>query len=91
MKKVFTFRVVYFKPSGKFYTEAEIDLEVQVTGPEGSPTVPYMQDAVDHITGIRDGRIPGPMPGLSTIWRGHVVIDCQEGFPCLIPSMLAVE
>lgn len=83
-KKTFRFKVTYFKPSGKYYTDGHFDLEVDACGPTETP---YMQQAVDHVKALRDGP-PCAMPGLATQWRGYILIDCEHGFPCLIPALV---
>lgn len=30
----------------------------------------------------REGKLPGLMSGM---WDGHILLDCVEGFPVLIP------
>ncbi len=77
------FRVVYFKPSGKFYVSDKFQLEVAMCGPKQE--VPYMQDAVDYLVDLRTAG--QKMPGLSGIWRGPVFVDHEDGFPCLIPGL----
>jgi hypothetical protein len=83
-KKLFEFRVVYFKPSGKFYASDSFKYEVTCT----STGTAYMQDVVDYLKELRDGP-PGGMPGLSGQWRGHIYVDCEHGFPCLISTLTA--
>ena len=81
IKKTFAFRIVYFKPYGKFYTEVMSDIEVGVVG-SGSP---YMDDVVSKIRGWRDSDDLGALPGLSGAgWDGPILIDCEEGYPCLL-------
>lgn len=88
MKRKFTFQVMYFKPSGKWYSTAEFDLEV--TALEHSGTA-YMDDVVQHLKKMRDRTIEGPMPGLTGLWWGPMVVNCEQGFPVLIPGLQAEE
>lgn len=97
MKRLFAFKVTYFRPSGKFYTEEEcwlfpcVDAGSKQTvhpvdGGEpclSSPSA-YMHDAVDEIERLRD--TPGcKLPGLSgNRWNGPILIECQDGFPVLV-------
>jgi hypothetical protein len=79
--KTFSFTAWYFKPSGKFYTSADFNLTVQSID-TGGGEIPYMQDAVDYFKERR-----GPFPGLqSGRWDGPIVVNCEDGFPCLIPG-----
>lgn len=90
-KKTFKFVVTYFRASGKYYTHAEFEREVRVTGKQGDDhRGPMMWDVEAHFVGLRDNGGQGAaMPGLSTVWRGHILIECAEGFPCLIPAIVA--
>lgn len=81
-KQVFTFRVVYFKGSGKFYTETTMTREVRTDG----AGAPYMPDVVAYLRGLRDCDGEGSLPGLSGTWaEGFILVDCEQGYPCLIP------
>ena len=80
MRRVFEFEVQYFKPSGKFYATGRLSLEVAVVGSAG----PFMQEAVDHLSALRHR---GPMPGLTGGWDGHILVDAEDGYPCLIPAL----
>lgn len=82
-RQLFKFTVSYFKPSGKWYTTTDYDYNVRVI--TGKVTIPYMADVVAHLRGLRDsqtGRLPGLQSGQ---WEGHILVDCEEGYPCLIP------
>lgn len=84
-KKTFKFRIVYFKPSGKYYTETTEEYEIRTCG--GVTNIPYMNDVVAKIRGLRDSGGQGSMPGLNSQsegWDGLILIDCEQGFPCLI-------
>lgn len=81
-KEWFTITIKYFKPSGKYYSEGSFNLEVTDCGPPGHPTC-YMNEVADHVRGLRDRG--ERMPGLSGSWSaGHILIDCEEGYPVLI-------
>jgi hypothetical protein len=86
-KRVFHFKVTYFKPSGKYYTHGTFDLECTNCGTEEHPTA-YMITVVDHMKAMRDRR-DAVMPGLTGCWHGHILVECDQGFPCLIPSVEA--
>lgn len=80
----FTFTIWYFKPNGKFYTEAEVEWEIKCLweGPKVPPT-PWMTEAVDYLKSWDDNR--GGLPGLiGKTWEGPVLINCEQGFPVLI-------
>jgi hypothetical protein len=83
MKREFLFTIWYFKPNGKFYTSADVHWSVRVSGSDG----PYMADAVARLRGLRDHE--SALPGLSGGWDGPIVINCDTGFPCLIPPSLS--
>ena len=79
-KRLSQFRVQYFKPSGKFYTDAVFDYECRYTGETA-----YMPDAVAKIRGLRDCGGPEALPGLcGDGWSGFIHIDCDDGYPCLL-------
>lgn len=96
-KQKFRFRLRYFKPSGKWYTDTLYEYEcasIETTGPHQTP---YMNDAVAHIRGLRDNGGQGAMPGLqSRTWDGHIIVehfpvgaeDDEDlvGFPTLITA-----
>lgn len=48
--KVFTIRLLYFKQSGKFYTEATEDMDCAAVE-TGSGLIPYMNSMVQQILG----------------------------------------
>lgn len=82
-KKEFTIRIVYFKPSGKFYTEAKATREFRMVG--NSHNVCNMSDVTAWIRGLRDAGGQEALPGLSgSGWDGPILIDSDDGFPCLI-------
>ncbi len=81
IRKQFEFEVVYFKLSGKFYTEAKFTAIISANEGGG----PYMPDAVAKVRGWRDTGGPEALPGLSCDgWPGYILVDCEDGYPCLI-------
>ena len=80
----FTFTIQYFKLSGKYYTETVLNMNVRAcTGP--GPRTAFMHDAVEKLQSMV--RNKEQLPGLSSRgWEGHILIDCEDGFPCLIPN-----
>ena len=78
-KRLFKIKLTYFKPSGKYYAEGELEFAVSVC--IGSEGVPYMQDIFDYVREVRE---TGPLPGLSGKWDGPILVDCDEGYPGLI-------
>lgn len=76
------FKILYFKPNGKFYTDAEVSWKIQFC--EGNTTI-YMADACEKLRGLRDSGGPNALPGLcGEGWKGFIMIDSEDGFPCLI-------
>ncbi len=87
--KMFTLQIFYFKPSGKFYSEATANWLLPTCGGMGTA---YMQTAVDRIRDLRGGKLPGNLPGLSSqSWSGPILINCEEGYPCLILPLKSTE
>lgn len=72
------FTVIYFKPSGKYYTEGRFNV----------PAATHMGEVCDW---LRQEFAAGRAPGLSG-WSGyyHAVImpneSCPFGYPCMFPS-----
>jgi hypothetical protein len=88
----FDFTFTYFKPSGKFYSEGKRRVSVKTSGQWGHPILPYMHDAVDYVREVQSGVMLDAggkavtLPGLiGSRWEGHVLVNCEEGFPVLIP------
>lgn len=79
-RAVRSFVAQYFKPSGKFYTEGEFDLEVTVLA---GGTV-YMQDVVDHLRAQQEA---SRLPGLASGKEFTIYVTHEDGFPCLIPPL----
>lgn len=80
----FLIKIQYFKETGKFYTDAQVPMLLKNVGTEESP-VPYMLSAVAKIRGLRDSGGQDSLPGLSgSGWKGYILVDCEEGYPCLI-------
>ncbi len=72
-------KITYFKRTGKYYTDATDDFTVD----ECEGGTPAMYQLSDNIKAIRDsGDIP--LPGLCGGWDGFILIDCDNGYPCLI-------
>ena len=81
-KKEFEFKLTYFKPSGKYYTDVTFRREVRCIG-----ATAYMHDAAAHVRGLRDSGGQGAMYGLSEAtegWDGFILLECADGYPCLI-------
>jgi hypothetical protein len=81
-RTMFTIKITYFKPSGKYYTDATEKREFRSL--EGGSC--YMNDVADWIRGLRrQDRAGTPLPGLSSSgWDGFILIDSEDGFPVLI-------
>jgi len=76
--KMFKIKLLYFKPSGKFYSEGTHQGNFDSCS-DGN--VLYMQSVVDWVKSLRN---KGPLPGLSGGWDGPILVDCDAGYPCLI-------
>lgn len=80
--------IQYFKPSGKFYTEEKLEMEVDICDPtpeqdrDNNFTV-YMPKVCDW---IKECNQKGELPGLSSGgWEGYVYVDAPDnGYPCLV-------
>ena len=81
MTKSFTFKITYFKLTGKYYTEAEVSWDIRVCDDGFSC---YMYDAVAKLRGLRDTGGQNSLPGVQSSWEGFILIECEQGFPCLI-------
>lgn len=76
-RRVTTFEIEYYKPSGKLYTSDKFDLEVTWLD-----SGPYMYDAVDQ---ARSWQAEARLPGLqSGTWDGPIRINHPDGFPVLL-------
>lgn len=84
MTRIFKFHLTYFKSSGKYYTDIEVDWECRTL--DNQPDTPYMYDVFSKVRGLRDNGGPGALPGLSGEgWEGPILVDCEEnGVPGLI-------
>lgn len=77
----FEIRLTYFKPSGKWYTEATLTLRTANCGTATHPCC-YMNGVADLIRDSRDG---GFLPGLTSgRWDGPILINCDQGYPVLV-------
>lgn len=88
MKKLFTIKLTYFKPSGKYYTDAKFQREFRALE-DGSVN---MHDVIAHVRGNRDNGGQGAMPGLSEFrdgWDGAILVDCDDGYPHLLMPPIA--
>jgi hypothetical protein len=82
--RMFRFRVDYFKPSGKWYSDANFEREFRTCeGCEGegagrseyARTLSYIYDVVSYIRGLRDAGGQGAMPGLTgSGWEGSILV-----------------
>lgn len=85
----FEFKLTYFKDSGKYYTDALVTWDVRCICDDMpfSSSMPNMNDVVAKVVGLRDDGGQGSMPGLSDQsagWDGFILVECEQGFPCLI-------
>lgn len=76
--KEYLFKIYYFKPSLKFYTEHSISLPCECVNENGTGG-PRMWDAVKRLLEMR------PLPGITAhIWSGPIMINCEESYPILL-------
>lgn len=75
----------YFKWTGKFYTEAEAEIEdnTEPKTKSGMPSVANMYAISNHIEYLqRMGQLPGLTPG-SKWENGLIWFNCDDGYPCI--------
>lgn len=83
-QRIFEIKIMYFKPSGKYYSESNFTGMFSNCGDELLPSC-YMSDVADLVKRQRDGHSMSGLPGLqSGTWDGPILIDCDDGFPVLI-------
>lgn len=91
-----TVTIHYFKWTGKFYTETEVEIEdnTEPYTKNGTPSVANMA-VISRQLGEwqREGKLPGLSPGK---WGGLIWYDCADGsgYPCIkVPeaAVLAME
>ena len=83
-KRDFTFTITYFKPDGKYYTDAKCVMSVRSLD-NNLEQLPYLFDAVARIRGWRDCGGQGALPGLEGAgWEGPILIQCGDGVPHLL-------
>lgn len=71
----FHFLITYFKPTGKYYTDAVVEWETSVVRLGDTKTGAYLHQAVAKLQGLRDNGIAGALPGLSSVgWDGPILI-----------------
>lgn len=89
-RKLVKFKLTYFKPSGKYYSEGEEEFDCRLC--QDGNTV-YMPDYVGRIRGLRRNAGQGAhLPGLNSLWlNGYVLIDCEDGVPCLLLPELSSQ
>jgi len=76
----FTINFTYFKASGTYYTGGKKKMQVRLCD---DGRTPYMYEVVEKVKETR--RIGASLPGIVSSWpEGFVLIDCDEGYPCLI-------
>ncbi len=83
-QRLFKIHIVYFKDTGKYYSDANMEKEFTDCGPDVDHPSCYMQEVKDWIRECRkEGKLPGLRDGVK--WPdGYITVDCEDGFPCLI-------
>lgn len=85
-------QLYYFKWTGKFYTEAETQIEDNTELPpptSGAADIASMYVICEKIRQMQsEGKLPGLREG--TQWKnGFIYANCEEGYPCLIVPEVA--
>ncbi len=84
-RRIFPFRIWYFDLQGKLHHEAIALWKVRQTDGE-----PNMQDALAKLRGLRRNGGQAGMPGgIDEGWPGAILLNCEGGYPCLLPAMLS--
>ncbi len=70
----------YFKESGKFYSEGEIETELPYNS-KGQIAIMYQICSI-----VRQWSEEQKLPGVVSDWLkgGFIHINCEEGYPCLL-------
>lgn len=76
-------KIIYFKPSGKYYSEAELPLLPDEIANDGTLAVMYkVSDRIGELSKQRE------LPDLSGDWlgeNGYIFVTVEDiGYPCLI-------
>lgn len=80
MERDFTLEITYFKSNGKYYSETSLTSKFSTL--QSRPECIYMYEATDFLKVCRQKKT---LPGLSEGgWDGFILVNCKEGFPCLI-------
>lgn len=74
------FKLIYFKESGKYYSEATVEWECRTF--DGGVYMPDVCSKVRQFRKRDQGNVP--LPGLCGGWDGPILIDTEFGVPCLI-------
>lgn len=86
-KDFFEFTIQYFKMDGKYYTKGKVNWEVDFFDIHKTPN---MHEATEKMRKCLESNGPNCMPGLHTDsrgWDGHIIIDCDKGFPVMLPNL----
>lgn len=88
LHKTFTFKLTYFRPSGKFYSSRTVQWEIRAHQVDSSlPPTPHMPDAFAKVRGLRDCGGQGALPGLIEqydVSDWPVLVECADGHPGLV-------
>jgi hypothetical protein len=69
--------ITYFKDTGKFYTAAVYPMEVELI----NGTIVPMFKVSQHLKQLRQ---QSQLPGLVGGWDSFILIDAENGYPCLM-------
>lgn len=80
----FQVTITYFKESGKYYDEVKTEIDDGIQTKNYTPVTAYMQGIVEKVEQMQEN---AQLPGLSGgKWEHHILVTCEQGYPCLILS-----
>jgi len=71
--------LTYFKDSGKYYTDAKVTWNCEMCN---GIQVVYMPAVCGRVRGMQERK--EQLPGLSGSWSGLILVECENGVPCLL-------
>ena len=74
---MFHFKLTYFKPNGKYYSDAVVEWNIACCVEH--PEVAYLNDAVAKLRGLKN--TGGSLPGLMGSWEGPILIRQARPIP----------
>lgn len=74
-------KLTYFKQSGKYYTTGTYNSEVEPYNVGTERKIANMCGIVDE---VKDKRLMNNLPGLNCGDSFFILVDCEDGYPCLL-------